>query len=92
MSLDIDAVRKEYAILGTMSYGKPLIYLDNAATTQVPQRVLDTILQYYRTSCANVHRGAHRLSEDATAQLEAVREKICVSAMCGTKQASKRFE
>lgn len=78
MSLDIDAVRKEYAILGTMSYGKPLIYLDNAATTQVPQRVLDSILQYYRTSCANVHRGAHRLSEDATAQLEAVREKTAI--------------
>lgn len=84
MIYSIESIRKDYPILGTKSYGRPLVYLDNAATTQVPQQVLDAICSYYRTSCANVHRGNHRLSEEATALLENVRDQAArfIGANC----------
>jgi len=75
MSLDIEKIRKDFPILGTRSYGKPLVYLDNAATTQVPACVPAAIAEYYASSCANVHRGGHRLGENATAMLEDVRRR-----------------
>ena len=76
MPFDPDDVRKDFPILGQRVHGKPLVYLDNAATTQKPQAVLDALNYYYRADNANVHRGIHLLSERATAQYESARAKV----------------
>jgi cysteine desulfurase/selenocysteine lyase len=74
--IDVSRVRQEFPILRQRIGGKPLVYLDSAATTQKPQAVLDAIVHYYTHDNANVHRGVHRLSERATASYEAAREKV----------------
>lgn len=66
--------RKDFPILQTEVRGKPLVYLDNGATAQKPQVVLDTLLDYYKTENSNVHRGVHYLSDKATRDFEAARE------------------
>jgi cysteine desulfurase / selenocysteine lyase len=76
MDLDLDRIRKDFPILHQLVHGKPLVYLDNAATTQKPQVVLDALQAYYATDNANVHRGVHRLSERATDAYEGARERI----------------
>jgi cysteine desulfurase/selenocysteine lyase len=76
MSFKLDRVRGEFPILHQMVYGKPLAYLDNAATTQKPESVIATIQQYYERDNSNVHRGVHALSERATAAFEAARGKL----------------
>ena len=68
-------IRDDFPILQRTSRGKPLVYLDNGATTQKPQQVIDTIDRYYRQHNANVHRAAHELAEEATALLEECRNK-----------------
>ncbi len=73
---DIEKIRGDFPILDQQVYGKPLAYLDNAATTQKPQCVIDTINHYYACDNANVHRGVHALSERATADYEAARQRI----------------
>ena len=73
MKRTIDDIRGDFPILNRECRGKPLVYLDNAATTQLPLCVAERIADYYAHSCANVHRGAHLLSEEATDQLERVR-------------------
>ena len=75
-SMDVDALRAEFPILHQQIYGKPLVYLDNAATTQKPVSVIEAVRHYYETDNANVHRGVHALSERATAAYEAAREKL----------------
>ena len=75
-ALDAYKIRQDFAILDQVVNGEPLVYLDNAATTQKPQVVLDTLMAYYREDNANVHRGVHTLAERATAAYEASREKI----------------
>ena len=72
---DVQRVRADFPILARTVRGKPLVYLDNAATTQKPQVVLDAIASYYTTLNANVHRGVHELSERATEAYEAARER-----------------
>ena len=74
--LDVQRVRADFPILQRTSRGKALVYLDNAATTQKPQVVLDAIASYYTNINANVHRGVHELSERATEAYEASRERI----------------
>src|ERR1700722_8763872 len=74
--LDIDAIRKDFPILGTTVYGYPLAYLDNAATTQKPLAVLNAMDEYYRTINANVHRGVHFLSQRATDACEGARAVV----------------
>jgi cysteine desulfurase / selenocysteine lyase len=74
--LDIDALRTEFPILRQQVYGKPLVYLDNAATTQKPASVIEAVRHYYEADNANIHRGVHALSERATAAYEAAREKL----------------
>ncbi len=74
--LDIEAIRKGFPILSTRPYGKPLVYLDNAATSQKPQQVIDRIRHYYEGENANVHRGIHYLSQVATDSFDAAREKV----------------
>jgi len=76
MMFDVEKVRAEFPILHQEVYGKPLVYLDNAATTQKPQSVIDAVRHYYERDNANVHRGVHALSERATASYEAARDKI----------------
>jgi cysteine desulfurase/selenocysteine lyase len=76
MSIDVSSIRSEFPVLHQQVYGKPLAYLDNAATTQKPQAVIDKISHYYERDNANIHRGVHALSERATAEYEAAREKL----------------
>ncbi|MBQ6746122.1 MAG: cysteine desulfurase [Bacteroidaceae bacterium] len=73
---DIQAVRKDFPILDTQVYGHPLVYLDNAATTQKPHQVVEAMVQQYYTANANVHRGVHHLSVVATDMLEQSRETV----------------
>lgn len=73
---DIEAIRKDFPILETAVYGKPLVYLDNGATSQKPKQVLDALDQYYMHENANVHRGVHYLSQLATDKYEASRRTI----------------
>jgi cysteine desulfurase / selenocysteine lyase len=74
--LDIIAIRQEFPILNREVKGKPLIYLDNAATTQKPQQVIDALIHYYTNYNANIHRGIHTLAEEATAAFEQTRDAV----------------
>ena len=74
--LDVEVIRKDFPILDQIVNDEPLVYLDNAATTQKPLAVLETINRYYEQDNANVHRGVHTLAERATASYEAARETI----------------
>ena len=76
MIYDIDAIRADFPILGRQVYGKPLVYLDNGATTQKPRAVVDAITEEYYSVNANVHRGVHFLSQEATKLHEASRERV----------------
>lgn len=76
MSLDVAALRAQFPILSQSVDGKPLVYLDNAATTQKPQAVIDAIVDFYTTTNANVHRGAHHLSDEATRRYEGARASV----------------
>ncbi|RLD86353.1 MAG: cysteine desulfurase CsdA [Bacteroidetes bacterium] len=74
--LDIEKVRKDFPILKRKVNGKPLIYFDNAATSQKPQIIIDSIVDYYSNYNANIHRGVHTLSQEATSAYEEARIKI----------------
>nr|BEK68766.1 cysteine desulfurase [Kitasatospora purpeofusca] len=75
--LDTDAIRKDFPVLQRLLHdGKPLVYLDNAATSQKPRQVLDALNAYYERHNANVHRGVHVLAEEATALYEGARDKV----------------
>ncbi|HEM5634519.1 cysteine desulfurase [Streptococcus suis] len=74
--MDLERIRKDFSILDQVVNDEPLVYLDNAATTQKPQKVLDVLADYYQKDNANVHRGVHTLSERATARYEAARQKV----------------
>jgi cysteine desulfurase/selenocysteine lyase len=69
-------VRKDFPALAQKVHGKPLVYLDNAATTQKPRAVIEAITRFYEEDCANVHRGVHQLSERATEGFEEARRKV----------------
>ncbi len=73
---DVDAVRRDFPILTSRIHGHPLVYLDNAATTQKPQTVIDAIVDYYTSTNANIHRGVHQLSVDATRMHDNARAKV----------------
>jgi len=74
--IDVEKIRKDFPILGREVYGKPLVYFDNAATTQKPQCVIDAISEAYCNENANVHRGIHFLSQHATDLMESARDKV----------------
>jgi cysteine desulfurase/selenocysteine lyase len=74
MSLDAEVVRKDFPIFETLAHGKPLVYLDSAATSHKPRQVIDRIVRFYETENANVHRGIYELGEKATAAYEGARE------------------
>ena len=73
---DVKRIREDFPILKQKVHGKPLVYLDNAATTQKPVQVIEAILRFYTQDCSNVHRGVHLLSERATEAYEGTRSKI----------------
>jgi cysteine desulfurase / selenocysteine lyase len=73
---DVERLREDFPILGSQVRGKPLVYLDNAATTQKPQAVIDAVTRFYSSENANIHRGVHYLSERATVAYDAVRERV----------------
>ncbi|MBD5174083.1 MAG: cysteine desulfurase [Bacteroidales bacterium] len=84
--MDIHSIREQFPILDRKVYGKPLTYLDNTATTQTPRRVVDAITDMYYTHKANVHRGVHALSQEATAMLETTRETVAQFIGAGKKE------
>src|SRR5689334_13679619 len=75
-SLDVARIRADFPILQRQVNGRPLIYLDNAATTQKPRQVIDSLVDFYTNTNANVHRGVHTLSVESTDLYEAARERI----------------
>ncbi len=75
-ALDVEALRDDFPVLAREVNGRPLCYLDNAASSQRPRAVIDAISRYYETSHANVHRGVHRLSQEATDLFEGARETL----------------
>lgn len=74
--IDAAALKKDFPILFQEVNDEPLVYLDNAATSQKPQQVLDALNTYYQRDNANVHRGVHTLAERATAKYEMARQKV----------------
>jgi len=74
--LNLDKIRADFPILSRKVNGKPLVYFDNAATSQTPQQVIDVIVDYYANYNANIHRGVHTLSQEATDKYEAARHTI----------------
>jgi cysteine desulfurase/selenocysteine lyase len=83
---DVDRIRADFPILATEVYGKPLVYLDNAASAQKPQAVLDRLNEAYTTQYANVHRGLHYLANEATEAYELAREKVGGFLNAGRKE------
>jgi cysteine desulfurase/selenocysteine lyase len=75
-SFDVERIRKDFPILRTKVHGHPLVYLDNAATSQKPQSVIDALVRYYEGGNANIHRGVHYLSQFATEEFEKAREMV----------------
>jgi len=73
---DVEGIRHDFPILGREVSSRRLVYLDNAATSQKPRRVIETLTEYYEEHNANIHRGVHRLAEEATAAYEGAREKL----------------
>ncbi len=76
MSLDIDKIRADFPVLNQKIYKKEYVYLDNGATTQKPNQVIDAISNFYKNTNSNIHRGVHYLSEKSTEAYEAVRKKV----------------
>jgi cysteine desulfurase/selenocysteine lyase len=73
---DVAKLREDFPVLKQLIHGKPLIYLDNAATAQKPQSVIDAIVKFYAVDCANIHRGVHELSQRSTKTYEQTRTKV----------------
>ena len=82
----MNRIRADFPILATQVYGKPLVYLDNAASAQKPHAVLDRLNQAYTTQYANVHRGLHYLANEATEAYEGAREKVAAFLNAGRKE------
>ena len=75
-NFNVEEIRKDFPILFRTVNGKPLVYFDNAATSQTPQIVIDSIVEYYSTINANIHRGVHTLSQETTDAYEQARQKV----------------
>src|SRR6201987_1926937 len=83
---DVNRIRADFPILAMQVYGKPLVYLDNAASAQKPRAVLDRLDEAYTTQYANVHRGLHFLAKEATEAYEDAREKVAAFLNAGRKE------
>jgi cysteine desulfurase/selenocysteine lyase len=84
--LDVYAIRQQFPVLNRLVKGHPLVYFDNAATSQKPQVVLDALVDYYTNMNANVHRGIHTLAEEATAAFEATRDTVRQFINAGSRE------
>lgn len=84
--LNVESLREDFPILHESINGNPLIYLDNAATTQVPRHVMDAWVQHYRHNNANIHRGIHTLSERSSENMEAARKTVAEFIHCGDEE------
>ena len=76
MAFDVNKIREDFPILKRKVNGHPLVYLDNAATSQKPRKVIDSIVDYYENYNSNIHRGVHSISQEATDAYEDARKKI----------------
>ena len=76
MDFNVTKIREDFPILKRTVNGRPLVYMDNAATSQKPQAVIDAIAHYYAHTNANIHRGVHALSQEATEAFENARRKV----------------
>lgn len=74
--LDVGRIREDFPVLARQVYGKPLVYLDNAATSQKPRQVIEALTRFYTSDCSNIHRGVHHLSQVSTTEYEESREKL----------------
>src|ERR1700692_1730688 len=83
---DVNRIRADFPILSMQVYGKPLVYLDNAASAQKPRAMLDRLNQAYTTQYAHVHRGLHYLANEATEAYEGAREKVATFLNAGRKE------
>ena len=80
---DVYKIRKDFKILDRIVWDeKPLVYFDNAATSQKPRVVIDSLINYYENYNANIHRGVHKLAEEATSAYERVRDKVRAFVNC----------
>ena len=86
-ALDVPAIRRDFPILSRRVYDKPLVYLDNAATSQKPQSVIDALTDYYQHYNSNVHRGVHALSMEATDRFEEARQKVAAFVKADTPES-----
>ncbi len=75
-AFDVEKIREDFPVLKQTIHGKPLVYLDNAATAQKPRAVIDAIVKFYEVDCANIHRGVHELSQRSTKSYEQTRAKL----------------
>src|ERR1700686_2889445 len=75
-SFDVEKIREDFPVLKQTIHGRPLVYLDSAATAQKPFAVIDAIRKFYEVDCANIHRGVHELSQRSTAAYEETRSKV----------------
>src|SRR5579871_4908751 len=73
---DVARIREDFPVLKQTIHGQPLVYLDNAATSQKPRSVIDAIVKFYEVDCANIHRGVHELSQRSTKAYEQTRVKV----------------
>ena len=87
---DVARIRADFPILSRQVYGKPLVYLDNAASAQKPKAVLDRLQQAYTEEYANVHRGLHFLANAATEAYEGAREKVRAASVALKKNALRK--
>ena len=76
MAFDVNKIREDFPILKRKVNGYPLVYFDNAATSQKPSKVIDSIVDYYENYNSNIHRGVHSISQEATDAYEDARKKI----------------
>jgi cysteine desulfurase/selenocysteine lyase len=83
--LDVEAIRQDFPILATTMHGRPLVYLDSAASSQKPRAVLDALREFYETTNANIHRGVYALSAEATRRYDVARQKL--AAYLGAEHA-----
>ncbi len=90
--LDVYAIRQQFPILNREVKGKPLIYFDNAATSQKPQSVIDALVHYYTYYNANVHRGIHTLAEEATMAMETIKRCGAAIHQCRLKRTDHFYK
>ncbi|MFI5412553.1 MAG: cysteine desulfurase [Candidatus Micrarchaeales archaeon] len=84
--LDVEKIRKDFPIFKTTANGKPLVYLDSAATSQKPRKVINAISKYYKTYNANIHRGVYKISEKATLEYEKSKKKVASFINAGSME------